>query len=116
MTNLGPSDAQAVEVIDVLPLSPDTKKVIYQLDSGGCAHDASTNVLTCPLGVLAAGATVSFEVHIDVKGSLGIITNDVTVSTTTFDPDLSNNAASKDALVEGSNGNKSKGNGKGPNK
>jgi uncharacterized repeat protein (TIGR01451 family) len=116
VTNLGPSDAQDVEVVDVLPLSPDTKKVVYQFDNGGCTLDADTNVLTCPQGMLAAGATVSFEVHIDVKGELGLITNDVTVSTTTFDPNLANNAASKDVLVEGSNGNKGSGNGNGGGK
>jgi hypothetical protein len=98
------SDAQDVEVVDTLPLSPDTKKVIYEFDTAGCSHDSSTNVLTCPFGTLAAGDSMTFDVHIHTKGNLGVITNTAEVFSSTTDPDSSSNVTTTDVNVRGGHG------------
>lgn len=99
--NHGPSDARDVIVVDTLPLSPETRKVIYVFDSAGCAVDESTNVLTCEFGTLPAEDELSFEIHIQVRGSLGLITNTAEVTTGTRDPNAWNNSTTKDILVGG---------------
>ena len=63
VTNTGPSDAQDVVVTDTLPAG-----VTYHSDTGGCT--ANGNVLTCPLGVLAAGDRVSFQVVVFVNANV----------------------------------------------
>jgi uncharacterized repeat protein (TIGR01451 family) len=108
VTNQGPSDAQDVQVVDTLPLSPETKKVIYIFDNAGCAHDESTNVLTCDFGTLAAGDVWTFDVHIQTKGNLGEITNTAEASTSTLDPDGTNDVDTADILVQGGSAKPSK--------
>jgi uncharacterized repeat protein (TIGR01451 family) len=99
--NHGPSDAQNVTVIDTLP-DPQKKVIfVFETSNGPCAYVESTHTVECDFGTLAAGASVSFDIHIQTKGNLGTITNTATVSSTTTDPDLSNNTASKDMLVQG---------------
>jgi hypothetical protein len=74
---------------------------VFETSNGPCAYVESTHTVECDFGTLAAGASVSFDIHIQTKGNLGTITNTATVSSTTTDPDLSNNTASKDMLVQG---------------
>lgn len=99
VTNHGPSDAQDVVAVDTLPLSPDTSAVHYVFDTAACSVDLGVNVLTCDLGTILAGTTVSFHVYITTTRNLNIITNSVTVSTSTFDPDLTNNAAAVSVFI-----------------
>ena len=103
VTNQGPSDADAedVVVVETLPLSPDTQRIVYVFDAGGCAVDESTNVLTCGFGTLPARGQLSFDVHIHVRGNPGVITDKAEVRSSTKDPDSSNNTATKDILVQG---------------
>jgi uncharacterized repeat protein (TIGR01451 family) len=117
--NHGPSDAQDVSVLDTLPET--SKKVIYVFDTanGACAYDKPTHTVSCDFGTLSAGATISFDIHIQTKGRLDVITNVVVVSTSTTDPDTSNNTATKDMLVKGGSdkpGGPGGGRGKGHNK
>jgi len=99
VANNGPSDAQDVVVFDDLPLS--SKKVRYVFDTDTCVYAEATNDLTCSLGTIAAGSAVSFEITVEVKGNLGMITNTATVSSSTTDPVGANNTASKTVLVRG---------------
>lgn len=83
-------------VSDVLPTS---SKADYLFDTGGCT--LSSGVLTCALGNMTAGSVKSFNVHVRVKGSAGQISNTASVSSSTFDPDVSNNSSTRVVLVKG---------------
>lgn len=97
VTNNGPSTATAAVLTDHLP---DLKQAIYLSDTGGCVSSA-TATLTCNLGDLAPGGTVAIDVSIRVKGSRGIVTNSATLSSTTPDPDASNNTGSVSVTIAG---------------
>jgi uncharacterized repeat protein (TIGR01451 family) len=120
VTNLGPSDAQMVEVIDTLPLSgaKNQHKIVFvaETSNGACALDVATNVITCDCNAtgtpsppdwctLPAGDAIAFEILIDTKGNLGLITNNVTVSSDTTDPNPINDEANKEMEVSGGSGN-----------
>jgi uncharacterized repeat protein (TIGR01451 family) len=94
-TNNGASDALAVVVTDVLPLS---QQILYGGNTGGCTQAGVT--LTCNLGDMPVGASKSFNVYLLVKGNRGNITNNVSVTSSTTDPNLANNAASKTVSVK----------------
>ncbi|OGS50949.1 MAG: hypothetical protein A3K65_03810 [Euryarchaeota archaeon RBG_16_68_12] len=100
IVNHGPSDARDVVVVNTLPLSPDTNKVRYLFDTAGCAVDGN-NVLTCAFGTIKAGGSATFEVFIETSGRLGVITYFASVSSSSFDPDLTTNAAAKSVVVTG---------------
>jgi uncharacterized repeat protein (TIGR01451 family) len=101
VTNNGPSDAQVVELVDTFPST--AKKLIYLLDTGNgaCSYNEAGHQLTCDVGTLASGDSWSVEIHMNAKGSLGTITNEATVSSSTTDPDPSNNTAFKDVTIKG---------------
>ncbi len=99
VTNQGSSDADDVVVVDALPLSPSTAEVRYVFDSGACSVDATVNVLTCSFGTLLSGATISFNIYITTTRNLSLITNNASVSTSTADPDLANNAAAVSVFI-----------------
>ncbi|HUR99931.1 MAG TPA: hypothetical protein VMZ26_17840, partial [Pyrinomonadaceae bacterium] len=87
----GPSDAQNVVVTDTLPLDPKKVKVIFV--SQNCTYNKTTHKVTCTVaGALPAGQAATFVVDIQTQGSVGTITNNVSVTTTTADPNLSNNS------------------------
>jgi uncharacterized repeat protein (TIGR01451 family) len=104
VANTGPSDAQQVLVIDELPLTP--QKIVYVMDSGNgaCAYDAGTHDVTCNFGTLAAGESVSVDIIVDARGSVRRITNVATVSSSTTDPNPSNNTAIKEVRIKGGPG------------
>jgi uncharacterized repeat protein (TIGR01451 family) len=101
VNNLGSSDAQNVVVVDIFPST--SKKLVYVFDNsnGACSYDEVAHQLTCSVGTLAAGSSWSAEVHMKTKGKLGLITNTATVSSTTADPNGSNNTDTKDVIVGG---------------
>jgi uncharacterized repeat protein (TIGR01451 family) len=122
VTNLGSSDAQDVVVTDYLPsvtTNGGKQKVEFVFATEGCQYDETTHTVTYNQGVLAAGDVIELEIHIQVSGSPGLITNTVEVSSPTDDPDMTNNTAIKDATVKGSTnrpGGPGGGRGKGPKK
>ena len=96
VTNLGPSLARDVELVDTLPAG-----LVYASDDGGC-DTAALPVITCDLGDLAPGASAT--VSITAQAALGtggqMLTNgaDATVTGGGTDPDSSND--SDDATVD----------------
>jgi uncharacterized repeat protein (TIGR01451 family) len=94
VTNNGPSDAASVVVTDVLP---DVKQLSYLFDSGGCAVAGQT--VSCGLGTIAAGGSVTFNLHVLVKGKKGKIDNTATVASATFDQALANNSVTRSILI-----------------
>jgi uncharacterized repeat protein (TIGR01451 family) len=104
VTNTGPSDALDVVVGDDLPLDP--QKIVYVMDSGNgaCAYDEGTHNVTCNFGTLPADDSVSVDIIVDARGSVRRITNVANTTTSTTDPDSSNNMASKEIRVKGDAG------------
>lgn len=91
VTNLGPAVAKDVVVTDTLPAS--LTFVSATPSVGSCAHAAG--IVTCGLGDMAVGDLVTIAIVTETE-ALGEVTdlipqNVVEVSSTTPDPDLSNN-------------------------
>ena len=63
MTNSGPSDAQNVQVNDVLPAG------LLFIGSSGCDNDPNGNPI-CNLGTIAAGAFKAFNLTATVDASI----------------------------------------------
>jgi uncharacterized repeat protein (TIGR01451 family) len=101
VTNYGPSDATDVTLIDYMPET--YKKVVYVFDTGdgACTYDESSHTVSCNFGTLAAGEAIELKIYADARGSLGVITNTVEVSTSAYDPDLENNTDRKDLNIHG---------------
>jgi len=99
--NHGPSDALDVVFVDTLPLTP--KKVVYTFDTGNgaCGYDEPSHTVTCQFAKIEAGDAVEILIYVEIRGSVGVISNTVEVTSTTFDPDLENNTARKDLLIHG---------------
>ena len=97
VTNNGPSDALAVIVTDNLPAFT---QAIYQSNTGGCVGNALTpTVLTCNLGNLPVGTSKSFNIAERINGSRGAVSNNVTVTSSTTDPNGTNNAATRTVTI-----------------
>jgi uncharacterized repeat protein (TIGR01451 family) len=101
VTNHGPSDATDVVMVDHLPLTP--KKIVYVFDTGNglCSYDEASHSVTCDIGTLEAGETITIKIYVDARGSVGEIINIVEVSTSAFDPDMENNTDRKDLYIHG---------------
>lgn len=100
----GPSDAQNVVVTDTLPLDPKKVKVIFV--SQNCTYNqAAHNVVCTVVGALPAGQSATFIVDVQTQGSVGSITNNVSVTSTTADPNLANNADQVQVKLKGGNKN-----------
>jgi uncharacterized repeat protein (TIGR01451 family) len=82
--NDGPSDAQDVTVRDTLSVG---ERLGY---TAGCKNDPN-GVPTCELGTIPANGSTSFTIDVMVPPWEGIITNTVNITSTTDDPDASNN-------------------------
>lgn len=100
----GPSDAQNVVVVDTLPL--DKKKLIVQFMSPSCTYSSATYKVTCVTPTLAAGTAVTYEIQVQIKGTVGPILNSATVTSTTPDPVTSNNTDTVNNVVKGGAGKK----------
>jgi uncharacterized repeat protein (TIGR01451 family) len=95
VTNIGPDDAIGVSVVDVLG-----SNLTY--DSSNTAtgsYSSATNTWT--IGSLAynATATLSLTVKVGSGASGGSVTNTATVSSTTYDPNATNNSSTVTTTV-----------------
>jgi uncharacterized repeat protein (TIGR01451 family) len=90
VTNNGPGNAENVKVTDALPLTSQDRVAV--LDPSCTLAGA---LATCNLGTLAPLASRTLTIAIIPKGKTGQISNTATVSSTTFDPDASNNASTR---------------------
>lgn len=90
LSSLGPNTAQGVVLTDILP--PGLSNVVVTPSRGSCT--VSNRTVTCSLGSVfnTSGNDISASVRITaVAMNGGALTNTASASTTSFDPDLTNN-------------------------
>jgi uncharacterized repeat protein (TIGR01451 family) len=97
VTNIGPSDARDVVVTDTLD-----SNVTFGGASLGCTNTPAPNKVTCAVGTLPAGQSISYLISVVVKDVPGgtILNNNVSVASTTTDPVSSNNTDSEQTTVQ----------------
>lgn len=92
VTNHGPAVAEAVTLTDTLPASTS----LISISSAGAVCEG----ITCSLGDMDAGQTITLVVKTTTPTTAGKITNHVSVSSSTADPNNANNADSADAEIK----------------
>ncbi len=95
MANNGPEGAIGVTMVDTLPEG--TTFETATPDQGSCSHLSGT--LTCAIGAIANGESVSVEIEVAMPSSTGMITNTALVSSTSNDPDPADNEAEESTTV-----------------
>jgi uncharacterized repeat protein (TIGR01451 family)/CSLREA domain-containing protein len=92
VTNNGPDAATNVVVTDTLPSG-----VTFVSASPGCVHAAG--VVTCNLGTIAVGDSVTITIVVTVTAP-GTISNTATVTSDTLDPNTANNSDAEPTEVQ----------------
>jgi uncharacterized repeat protein (TIGR01451 family) len=91
LTNLGPETARSVAISNTLPSG--VTFVQASAPGGNCTRNG--NLVNCPIGTLANGASAITTIRVTVTAQAGTtITNTALVSTTDDDPTASDNSAS----------------------
>jgi len=94
VSNLGPSDATGVAVLDALPSGVTAQTPL----PAGCTF--ASGAISCTIGLLAAGGTTQIQFVVDIDASLedavDTLLNNATVTGTEPDPDPTNNESSAD--------------------
>ncbi len=91
--NIGTELAADVVATDTLPAG------VTLVSTSGCAEDP-TGVPGCSLGSIAAGAFAEYTITVDVDpATLGTITNNASVTTSSPENDVTNNTVTEDTLV-----------------
>lgn len=88
ITNAGPAFARGVQLTDVLPADVFLVSVDGPNDRADCLDGANT--ITCDVGDMTTNAVVNYT-FVVTREQAGTITNTVSVSSLTPDPDLDNN-------------------------
>ena len=91
--NLGPSDAANVSLVDTLPAGV-TFVSVTPSNGGWTCNNAGNTSVTCTRATWAAGASTTFIIIVTAPNNPASLTNSVSITSTTPDPDSSNNAAS----------------------
>jgi uncharacterized repeat protein (TIGR01451 family) len=94
VTNAGPNAASSVVVTDTLPADE-----TFVSASAGCGH--SGQIVTCTVANIASGAKASFTLTVQVAAGITSVTNTASVSTTTADPNETNNTVSVTTTLGG---------------
>jgi len=97
VTNHGPADATAVSLTDSLPAG-----VVYvsaNSSQGPCSQSSGT--VSCTIGDMASGATVTVTIVVNAPIVPGTIVNTAIVSCTSDDPNLANNTVKEKTWVGG---------------
>lgn len=99
VTNSGPSDAAGVQVAQTMP---STKIMTYVSNNGSCPAPTgtTTQTFTCALGTIPAGATVTVQLNMLIRGNKGTISSTATVSSSTPDPVSANNSSTRNVTVK----------------
>jgi uncharacterized repeat protein (TIGR01451 family) len=95
VTNVGPLDAADVQLADVLPAGTSL------VSSNGCGEDPA-GAPTCTVGPLLAGTVASVELTVLIAANVPhgtLLTNTVTVSSSTLDPEPSDDTATAETAV-----------------
>jgi uncharacterized repeat protein (TIGR01451 family) len=92
--NNGPTDASNVVITDVLPANTS----FVSANFGAALVSVSNNTVTVNLGPLANGASVQGTIVLSALEE-GALVNTASVSSTTADPNLSNNSQAATAMV-----------------
>jgi len=96
--NSGPLDAAGASVTDQLPKN--TAFGSATASQGGCSFGQPTKrIVTCDLGTIANGTTVTVTIVVKPPSKKTTITNTASVSATTSDPNTANNSASATTTV-----------------
>ncbi|KAA0263042.1 MAG: DUF11 domain-containing protein, partial [Chloroflexi bacterium] len=98
VTNNGPDAAENVTLNDTLPTGASFN--FATITQGTCA--IGFPLLQCQIGTMDSGSTVTLTVRVTPNSS-GLVTNTVSVTSDTDDPDPSNNSDSEDTMVDSSN-------------
>ena len=93
VTNNGPSDAQSVSLTDTIPAQATFVSMVQ--NTGPSFNCSGTTTVTCTIATFAAGASATFTLTVHTNASVsGGMLNTANVSSTTSDPNASNNSAS----------------------
>ena len=99
--NAGPSDAANVSLVDTLPAGVTFGSVTPSNGGWTCSNAGDVSV-TCTRATWVAGSTTTFTIVVDAPNQASALTNSVSVSSTTADPDPSNNSDTADTTVNAS--------------
>ncbi|HEX7152053.1 MAG TPA: hypothetical protein VF618_11245, partial [Thermoanaerobaculia bacterium] len=95
VTNAGPSTATSVSVVDTLPAG-----VTFVSATGtGWTCNEAAGVVTCTMPSLGVATAAPITITITAPGTPGMLTNNVTVSSATADPDSGNDSDSETTNV-----------------
>jgi uncharacterized repeat protein (TIGR01451 family) len=104
LTNIGPSNAQDVTLTDVVPAG--TTFVSFTAPAGWSTTTPAaggTGAVTATSPALASGGSATFTLVVNVDASApggSVITNTATVTSTTNDPDATNNSDTETTTVD----------------
>jgi uncharacterized repeat protein (TIGR01451 family) len=99
-SNGGPSDANNVSVTLTAP--PAKVAQFQSVNILGCTTTANNSATTvvCPLGVIVAGGSKTYQVNFLIRGNKGLITSVATVSSSSVDPNSANNSSTRNVTVK----------------
>ncbi len=86
--NTGPGSAQSVVVTDTLP-----SRLSYT-SAPGCTYAIATRIVRCELASLASGSAATFTITTSIGKGSGWVTNTAQVTSSTPDPNTTNNSSS----------------------
>ncbi len=105
VTNNGPAVAQGVTVTDTLPNTVTFTSVSIPASQGSCSYTAATTTVNCTLGSVSVGGLVIITINVNAAmftGSGALTSNTATVSSTTSDPNLTNNSSTAISTIQSS--------------